>query len=119
MRNGVTVRTGILLACVLALTGCTAMLLGGGNSDGTGSGGGVRTEAQVSSDRAVATAVRDRLVKDPALGRYHLRVESFRNKVILSGTVGSYALRERAIRLAGTVEGVERVDSRIQVVEGT
>lgn len=111
-------RTGVLAACLLALSGCTAMLIGGGHSEGTGLSD-PRSESQVRIDRAVATAVSKRLVADPALSRYAIRVESFKSRVTLRGAVGSYGARERAVRLAGSVDGVEGVDNRIRVVEGT
>lgn len=95
------------------------MLLGGGNSDGTRLGGESRSATQVSADRAINSAVRNRLLDDSVLGRYDLRIETVDRRVILYGTVGSYEARERAIRLAGTVEGVERVDSRLRVGGGT
>jgi hyperosmotically inducible periplasmic protein len=108
-----------IAAVICALSGCTAMLLGGGNSDGTRLGGDSRSATQVSADRAINSAVRNRLLDDSVLGRYDLRIETVDRRVILYGTVGSYEARERAIRLAGTVEGVERVDSRLRVGGGT
>jgi hyperosmotically inducible protein len=106
-------------AFALVLSGCTAMLLGGGNSDGTRLGGGSRSSTQMASDNAISSSVRNRLIDDAVLGRYDLRVETVNGRVILDGTVGSYEARERATRLAGAVEGVQRVDSRIRVSGGT
>ena len=107
----------VCLAAILAvgLSGCTAMLLGGGNSDGARLGGGHRSSSQTSNDDAIASAVRNRLKDDSVLGQYDLRIESVDRRVILHGTVGSYEARERAIRLAGAVDGVERVDSRLRI----
>jgi hyperosmotically inducible periplasmic protein len=114
-----TMRTWLLVACVLALSGCAAMLLGGGNSDGTQLGRDTRSQAQVSTDGAVTTAVRDRISGDSILGRYRLHVETFNNVVTLHGTVGSYDARDRAVRLARAVNGVTQVESRIRVAGGT
>lgn len=118
-RSGLTLRSWALAACVLALSGCAAMLLGGGNSDGTPLGRDTRSSAQVSTDSAITTAVRARLNDDSVLGQYGLRTETVNRIVTLHGTVGSYEARERAIRLAGSVEGVLRVASRIRVDSGT
>jgi len=112
-------RIWLVAACLLALSGCTAMLLGGGNSDGTQLGRDTRSQAQVATDGAVSAAVRNRFIGDAVLGRYNLRVETVDNIVILHGTVGSYDARDRAVRLARAVDGVQRVDSRIRVVQGT
>jgi hyperosmotically inducible protein len=106
-------------ALAFALSGCTAMLLGGGNSDGTRLDGDGRSSAQTARDGAITSTVRNRLVDDTVLGRYDLRVETVNGRVTLHGTVGNHEARERAIRLAGAVEGVQRVDSRITVGGGT
>jgi osmotically-inducible protein OsmY len=108
-------RLSIAAILVFALPGCTAMLLGGGNSDGTRLGDDQRSSSQASTDRALASTVRNRLKDDSVLGQYDLRIETANRRVILHGTVGSYEARERAIRLAGAVDGVERVDSRLRI----
>ena len=108
-------RISIATVLVFGLSGCTAMLLGGGNSDGTRLGGDHRSGTQASTDHAIAAAVRNRLRDDSVLGQYDLRIETVNRRVILHGTVGSYEARERAIRLTGAVEGVERVDSRLRI----
>jgi hyperosmotically inducible protein len=112
-------RMAAATAFAFVLSGCTAMLLGGGNSDGTRLGGDSRSSTQMASDSAITSSVRKRLIDDTVLGRYDLRVETVNGRVILDGTVGSYEARERAARLAGAVEGVQRVDSRIRVGGGT
>lgn len=106
-------------ALALVLSACTAMLLGGGNSDGTRLGSDSRSSTQAAKDSAITSTVRNRLTDDAVLGRYDLRVETMNGRVVLHGTVGSYEARERAARLAGAVEGVQRVDSRIRVSVGT
>jgi hyperosmotically inducible protein len=118
---GPALAVGIFVAAALAfaLSGCTAMLLGGGNSDGTRLGGDSRTSAQVASDRTITSTVQNRLVDDAVLGHYKLSVETVSGRVILHGTVGNYEARERAARLAGAVEGVRRVDNRLRVGSGT
>ena len=107
----------MLVGFAVALSGCTAMLLGGGNSDGT-SVSSAPSSAQASADGAITTAVQRRLGDDPVLAQYGLRIETVNRRVTLRGAVGSHEARERAIRLAGSVEGVERVDSRITVDSG-
>lgn len=114
-RLTITTRICVAAAFAFALSGCTAMLLGGGNSSGAGLGSDSRTSAQVASDRAITSSVHNRLIDDSVLGQYDLRVETVNGRVILHGTVGSYEARERAARLAGTVQGVQRVDSRLRI----
>ena len=117
-KTTVAMRLCAALACI-AISGCTAMLLGGGQSDNTRVGANTRTAAQVSADNQIATAVRRRLLDDSVLGRYDFRVSAINRRVMLHGTVGSYEARERAIRIAGEVAGVERVDSRLAIGGGT
>ena len=107
----------VCVAAMLAfgLPGCTAMLLGGGNSDGAPLGGDHSSGTEAGNDHAIASAVRNRLRDDSVLGQYDLRIETVNRRVILHGTVDSYEARERAIRLAGAVDGVERVDSRLRI----
>jgi Flp pilus assembly secretin CpaC len=106
-------------ALVMTLSGCTAMLLGGGNSDGTRLGSDGQSSQSSARDSAITSTVRNRLSDDAVLGRYDLGVETVNGRVVLHGTVDSYEARERAARLAGAVEGVQRVDSRITVSGGT
>jgi hyperosmotically inducible protein len=118
-RTALATRVAAAAAFALALSGCTAMLLGGGNSDGTRLGGDSRSSTQLARDNAITTSVRHRLIDDAVLGRYDLRVETVNGRVILHGSVDNYEARERATRLAGAVEGVQRVDSRIRIGGGT
>lgn len=110
-------RVLILTFLVLTLSGCTAMLLGGGGSDGRAERG-VRTTAQMAIDGRITTDVRNALVDDPVLGRYNLSVQTFDNRVTLRGSVGGFRVRERAVALADAVDGVESVDNRIRVDTG-
>ncbi len=111
-----------VLALALALSGCTGMLLGGGNSSsgpaaGSGAprGGAASTPAQLASDNAITAAVRNRLIGDGTVGRYDLRVQTVNRRVTLSGTVDSYAARDQAVQLTHTVDGVTSVDNQIRV----
>jgi osmotically-inducible protein OsmY len=95
------------------------LLGGGGHNDATRLGSDSRSSAQLATDRGITASVQRTLVDDSVLGQYDLQVETVNRRVILHGRVASYEARERAIRLAGDVEGVERVDSRLRVGEGT
>ena len=98
------------------LTGCTGMLLGGGN--GGTAPGGERTAAAVAADGETTAAVRGRLAADPMLGRYRLAIETREGRVTLQGTVDTYSARSRAGMLARQVEGVVSVNNRIRVTAG-
>lgn len=99
----------LLLAALLA--GCTAMLLGGGNSPAQGE----RSAAVAATDDRTTAAVRERFGADSLLGRYSLGVSTYRGRVTLTGSVDNYDARDRAGALARRVPGVTGVDNRIRV----
>jgi osmotically-inducible protein OsmY len=99
----------------MILAGCTGLLLGGSNSGGSSVGGDTRSAAQAASDNALATRVRSRLARDPAIGGYALSVQADGGRVTLSGTVNSYGDRDRVVRLAREVDEVRSIDNRIRV----
>ena len=107
----------LLLPLVVLLSGCTAMLLGGGNGAAEPSRG-ERTAAAIAADSETSAAVRERLAADSVLGRYRLGVEARDGRVTLQGTVDTYAARSRAATLAGQVDGVVSVNNRIRVTAG-
>ncbi len=107
----------VLLPLVLLLSGCTAMLLGGGNG-GAEQARGERAAGTIAADSETTTAVRKRLDADPTLGRYRLGVETHKGRVTLSGVVDTYAARSRAAALARQVTGVASVNNRITVPAG-
>lgn len=108
----------MLMTLILTVSGCTAMLLGGGNSGDSRPERGSRTSAQISIDGRITAAVRDRMAADSVLGDYDVSVQTFDNRVTLRGSVGTYSARERAAQLAAAVEGVDSVDNRIRVDTG-
>ncbi len=66
-------------------------------------------------DAALSASVRQALQRDPVLGGYDIIVDARRGAVTLIGTVASAADRERAARVAGTVDGVEHVENRLEL----
>ena len=105
-------RSFVLLGAMLALGGCTALLLGG---DGGRPGEAGRTSSQAPADGALAAAVRSELAADTRIAAGAIRVASRSARVTLSGEVSSYAEREHAGRLAASVPGVAAVDNRLTV----
>ena len=59
--------------------------------------------------------IRQRFSQDPDVSRYTIGIRTVDGSVTLSGTVGSYSIRDRAVQLARTTDGVRAVDSRIVV----
>jgi len=107
-----------LLATLLmlyGLGGCTAMLLGDGGSAGPPIGTQTRGGEATAADRRITETILGRYSVSEALGSRGLRVETRRGVVTLRGSVGSYAERDEAFRLAVDVQGVVRVENRIGI----
>ena len=66
-------------------------------------------------DTEVETKVREAILADPQLQSQHIDVEAEDSAVTLTGTVDSPALRERAVQLAGSVDGVVQVQEKLEV----
>lgn len=112
------IRTALLLASIaLLLSGCSSMMLTGSSSAGARGAGdtGEQRSAERADDAAIAARVRARLGEDPAVAAAGLAVRSDDGRVTLSGSVGSYAIRNQAYRLARQAEGVRAVINQIRV----
>lgn len=107
-------RTGIMvsvLAFGLPLAGCIVVIEKG---DGEAE---VRTQQEVMrTGMEIAYDVRDAILADPELRDADIRISARDGTVRLRGEVASTALRDRAVALAASVDGVERVDSSIELI---
>ena len=92
------------------------MLLGSsGKSAGNPIGQGTREDDQSSADQEISTTIRSRFAADAELRTLGLRIETHKRVVTLRGIAKSFTQRDRAIRMAGDVSGVLRVDSQLTV----
>lgn len=107
-------RIALLLVAWLALSACTAMLLGGGSGKESAPAER-RSAASVARDDSISGQVRRALQADTELGRYTIGVGTASGVVTLSGTVGSYRARDRAVQIARDTAGVQRVENRLVV----
>lgn len=99
----------------LALSACTSMLLGGGSSGERAAAAESRSSTQVASDNSISGAIRRRYSADADISRFAIGIRTTSGNVTLTGTVGSYPVRDKAVRIARDTDGVRRVDSRIVV----
>jgi len=74
-----------------------------------------RTVGPALDDARLAFAVRTALVNDPEVGAAPIEVFATAGIVRLAGVVASEAVRERAVALAGRVQGVVRVEADLAV----
>ena len=101
-----------LLVAGMPLGGCSAMLIGDGTA-GAPTGGTTR-----AADTTIASMVRSRLAAEPTVEASGIYVRSDAGRVTLSGEVTSYAEKDRAGRIAGSVADVDSVDNRLVVAAG-
>ena len=99
----------------IALSGCTALMVGGAAVGGYQVGKDERGPSQVASDSAITTKIKSKYAVDSTVSMFQVGVRTYENKVTLSGTVGSYAAREVAEQLAIGTDGVKAVDNQIKV----
>jgi len=90
------------------------MLLGNPSS-GESVPAGNRDPLQSSADSAISGTIRQQLSADPDLAVYAIGIRTSSGVVTLSGTVGSYPARDRAVQIARGTKGIQRVDNRMIV----
>lgn len=66
-------------------------------------------------DAELAARVREAIFADPRLRSQRIEVQTEDAAVKLTGTVDLPSLRERAVELAGAVDGVAQVQDRLEV----
>lgn len=97
------------------LPACTSILLGNASTAERGISTDNRSEAQIAADNTVSAAIRRKLSADPAVSQYAVGISTVDGNVTLSGTVGSFAARDRAVEIATGADGVRSVRNRISV----
>ena len=70
---------------------------------------------QAVEDSSLTIMVRAAIFADPKLQSQHIKVETEDAAVTLKGHVESPALRDRAIEIASSVDGVTQVQDRLKV----
>lgn len=102
--------TILLVFCLLGLSGCTSMMLGGGQQAGAHAQPDERSLDQVSRDAEITQNVRD-VLGDPST----IAVSTANGVVTLEGTVASQREIQRLISRVYRVNGVQSVDSQLIV----
>lgn len=107
----------VILAMILALTmaACTSILLGNASTAERGISTDDRSSSQVAADNAISATIRQRLGADPAVNQYAIGISTVHSNVTLSGTVGSFTARDRAVEIASGTDGVRSVRNRLVV----
>lgn len=78
-----------------------------------------RTVGKVIDDSVITAKVKSALLTDSEVNGFDFKVDTRKGVVILSGFVDNQAQVDRAIALAVNVEGVARVESKVNLKSGT
>jgi hyperosmotically inducible protein len=105
----------LILLVSLALTGCTAMMVGGGTTASYPSGADERTATEVAADAAITSKIKGKHAADPVVSVFDVGVRTYAGTVTLFGSVGSIRARDRAIWLARETDGVQAVNNQILI----
>jgi osmotically-inducible protein OsmY len=105
----------VVVAAVAAalLGGCAAALVG--NASRSGVYKDTRTSAQIDADARLASAVRSKLIADPAVKASGVTVTVNTGVVTLKGTVQKPEQSTAAARAAQSVKGVKGVRNELRV----
>jgi len=106
----------IVSLAVLALSGCTAALVGGAAAGGYYVGTDERSAGQIARDAAITGKVKTRLARDDQVRALDVNVDTYNYVVVLNGHVTSAEARTRAQVIAAAVEGVTGVRNNLEII---
>jgi hyperosmotically inducible protein len=108
--------TALVVFAVTALEGCAmAMLSGAAGGGGSTASQETRSASQIGADDAMTTAVRSKLLANPALKPFNLAADTHEGVVTLRGQVNKVGERNAAQAAALAVKGVKSVQNQITV----
>jgi osmotically-inducible protein OsmY len=110
MKNFILVASFCLLS-----SACSSMLLGGSATGNPSLGHDPRTAQQLSDDNAITSSIKTRYHVDSVIGKASVGVATYMGTVTLSGTVGSFDVRDRAVSIARNTDKVGSVNNQILV----
>ncbi len=108
-------RFGLTLLALIMLSGCTALVVGGAAVGAYQLGKDEREPAVVASDSAITTKITAQYVTDSVVSVFNIGVRTYEGTVTLTGTVGSFVVRDQAGRIAKNTGGVLNVNNQIVV----
>jgi len=105
----------VLVAMIFALSGCTALVVGGAATAAYQVGKDDRKPEVVASDSAITTKIKSKYAVDSVVSVFGIGVRTYEGEVTLSGTVSSDVARDVAVTLAKDTGGVKSVANQIVV----
>jgi hypothetical protein len=108
-------RFTVMVLSLMILSGCTALVVGGGTAGGYQSGKDERTSSVVASDSAITSKIKGKYAADSTVSVFNIGVRTYEGTVFLSGAVDSFVARDQAVKLAKQTSGVTAVNSQIVI----
>ena len=105
----------VLIAMIFALSGCTALVVGGAATAAYQVGKDEREPGVIASDSAITTRIKSKYAVDSVVSVFGIGVRTYKGEVTLSGTVSSDVARDVAVTLAKDTGGVKSVANQIVV----
>ncbi|MCS7279333.1 MAG: BON domain-containing protein [Thermodesulfobacteriaceae bacterium] len=109
----------IILVIGFWLTSCGWIVVGGGAYEGYKVGTDPRTIGTQIDDRIITSKVKLKLIEDPVTKARKIDVDTVNGVVTLTGLVDSEEERQRAIKIAASVEGVRKVINNLRIEKRT
>ncbi len=75
-----------------------------------------RNASEVATDTRIVADIKQKLIRNRDVSGWDINVDCFRREVTLHGNVPSAQAKEKAILLATSVKGVEKVVSKLVIV---
>ena len=110
-------RFAVSLLFFLALTGCTALVVGGAAVGAYQLGKDERPAEVVATDTTITGKIKAKYVADSIVSVFNIGVHTYEGVVTLTGTVGGHIARDQAYDLARHTSGVKTVTNQIVVGE--
>jgi hypothetical protein len=108
-------RITVLLVSLMMLSGCTALMVGGGSSGAYEHRKDERSASVVTSDTAITSKIKGKYAADPVVSVFDIGVRTYKGTVTLTGKVGSYTARNQAHALAKGTGGVVAVNNQVVI----
>jgi osmotically-inducible protein OsmY len=106
-----------LLVLQAGLSSCAAVMVGGAVAGAYYLGKDERTAHQIADDANITANVKAALLANDHVKAWNINVDTYENVVTLHGYVENQAEYKLAQEIAGSIKGVESVDSKLAVIK--
>lgn len=106
----------IMILLAMNLTGCAAVVIIGAGAGAYYVASDERTLGTISSDAGITSSIKTKFIKDEYINAFDINVDTYEGVVTLHGNVPSEAIKERAIKLASSVKGVNKIVTKLVIV---